>query len=53
VGIEFQRHYEELAYKLGGGNYMAPVQLIRDFLDDKVSTELGDVEPSYRPGYEF
>ncbi|MEA5009015.1 NAD(P)/FAD-dependent oxidoreductase [Clostridium tyrobutyricum] len=52
-GIEFQRHYEELAYKLGGGNYMAPVQLIRDFLDDKVSTELGDVEPSYRPGYEF
>lgn len=52
-GIEFQRHYESLAYKLGGGNYIAPVQLIKDFLKDTVSTKFGSVEPSYRPGYEF
>lgn len=52
-GIEFQRHYESLAYKLGGGNYIAPIQLVGDFLKDSVSTKLGSIKPSYRPGYEF
>ena len=52
-GMEFQRHYEGLCYKLGGGQYKAPVQKINDFLQDKVTTSLGDVEPSYKPGYEF
>ncbi|PRR86761.1 NAD(P)/FAD-dependent oxidoreductase [Clostridium luticellarii] len=52
-GMEFQRYYEKLAYKLGGGNYAAPVQLIRDFLKERVSTGLGSVKPTYRPGYEF
>ncbi|KEH92698.1 NAD(P)/FAD-dependent oxidoreductase [Clostridium novyi] len=52
-GMEFQRHYESLAYKLGGGNYVAPVQLVGDFLKDKVSTKLGSIKPTYRPGYEF
>ena len=33
AGIEFQRHYEALAYKLGGSNYNAPVQLVGDFLE--------------------
>lgn len=52
-GMEFQRHYESLCYKLGGGQYRAPVQKIKDFLEDKVTKSLGDVEPSYKPGYEF
>ena len=52
-GMEYQRHYESLAYKLGGGNYSAPIQLVGDFLQDKVSTKLGCVKPSYEPGYEF
>lgn len=52
-GMEFQRHYEGLAYKLGGGGYRAPVQLLGDFLKDNVSTKLGKVTPSYTPGYEF
>lgn len=52
-GMEFQRKYEGLAFELGGGQYKAPVQLVGDFLKDKVSTKLGKVEPSYRPGYEF
>ena len=52
-GMEFQRYYEGLAYKLGGGEYKAPVQLVGDFLEDKVSTKLGDIRPTYRPGYEF
>ncbi|MFL0196122.1 NAD(P)/FAD-dependent oxidoreductase [Clostridium sp. WILCCON 0269] len=52
-GVEFQRYYESLAYNIGGGNYIAPVQLIKDFLRDKISDKLGEVEPTYRPGYEF
>ena len=53
AGVEFQRKYEKLAYELGGRNYNAPVQLVGDFLQDRVSTELGTVEPSYKPGYTF
>ncbi|SHJ76122.1 hypothetical protein SAMN02745163_02533 [Clostridium cavendishii DSM 21758] len=52
-GMEFQRHYESLAYKLGGENYTAPVQLVGDFLNDKNSTKLGKVNPSIVPAYEF
>lgn len=52
-GMEFQRHYESLAYKLTSEKYFAPVQLVGDFMNDKVSTKLGAVEPTYRPGYEF
>lgn len=52
-GMEFQRHYESLAYNLGGGNYIAPVQLVGDFMKDEVSKKLGVVNPSYRPGFEF
>jgi uncharacterized FAD-dependent dehydrogenase len=52
-GMEFQRHYEQLAYNLGGGDYKAPVQLVGDFLKDRVSTKLGNIMPTYTPGYEF
>lgn len=53
AGMEFQRHYEGLAYKVGGGDYTAPVQLVGDFLKDRVSTRLGNIIPSYKPGFEF
>lgn len=52
-GMEFQRHYEELAYNLGGGGYFAPVELLGDFLNDTVSSKLGSIIPTYRPGWEF
>ncbi|SFC82908.1 NAD(P)/FAD-dependent oxidoreductase [Clostridium uliginosum] len=52
-GMEFQRYYEKLAFDLGGGNYKAPVQLLGDFMNDRPSTKLGEVTPSYLPGYEF
>lgn len=52
-GMEFQRHYEALAYNLGGAGYTAPVQLVGDFLKDKISTKLGSIKPTYRPGYSF
>lgn len=53
AGVEFQRYYEGLAYKAGGGGYVAPVQLVGDFLKDKVSTRLNGVVPSYERGWVF
>ena len=52
-GMEFQRYYESLAFKLGGGEYKAPIQLLGDFIKDRPSTKLGEVTPSYTRGYEF
>jgi uncharacterized FAD-dependent dehydrogenase len=50
AGIEFQRHWESLAYEAGGGNYSAPGQKVGDFLAGRASTALGEVVPSYKPG---
>lgn len=50
AGIEFQRKIERAAFKTGGNNYFAPVQLVGDFLKGKGSKSIGNVEPSYRPG---
>ena len=50
AGIDFQRHWEERAFELGGGNYQAPGQLVGDFLAGRPSTKLGSVTPSYTPG---
>ncbi|PKL00461.1 MAG: hypothetical protein CVV56_06230 [Tenericutes bacterium HGW-Tenericutes-1] len=53
AGIDYQRHYEQLAFKLAGSNYNAPIQKVGDFLNDRLSTSLGVVIPSYKPGYTF
>ncbi len=50
AGIAFQRHWEERAFEIGGGNYKAPAQRVGDFLAGRPSTSLGDVVPSYKPG---
>jgi uncharacterized FAD-dependent dehydrogenase len=50
AGVDFQRHWEERAFELGGGTYDAPGQLVGDFLAGRPSTEFGSVLPSYRPG---
>ncbi|MEG2194997.1 MAG: FAD-dependent monooxygenase [Terrisporobacter sp.] len=52
-GIRFQQKYEKLAYELGGKNYNAPMQLVGDFLNDRISTDIGKVEPSYKPGVTY
>lgn len=49
-GVAFQRQWERAAYRLGGGGYRAPAQLLADFLQGCPSPALGEVEPSYRPG---
>ena len=53
AGMEFQRRYEALAYQTGGGDGAAPVQLIRDFMQDRSSAELGDVMPSFTGRWRF
>jgi uncharacterized FAD-dependent dehydrogenase len=49
-GMAFQRIWESRAYELGGGAYVAPGQLVGDFIKGQPSTALGDVMPSYKPG---
>jgi len=53
AGVEFQRKWENLAYQAGGQTYKAPVQKVGDFLLDRVSTEFGEVLPTYKPGVVF
>jgi uncharacterized FAD-dependent dehydrogenase len=50
AGIVLQRQLESNAYVMGGSDYNAPGQLVGDFLAGKASSQLGDVEPSYKPG---
>ncbi len=47
AGVEFQRRWEQKAFALGGGNYMAPVQLVGDFLNGRPSAGPGGVTPTY------
>ena len=46
----WQRQIEMAAYNYGGGNYLAPAQLVGDFLSGRDSTGPGKVKPSYKPG---
>ena len=50
AGMYWQRRIEEDAYNAGGGGYLAPAQLVGDFLNDRASTGPGTVNPTYRPG---
>lgn len=49
-GMRFQRIWESRAFELGGGGYVAPGQLVGDFIRGRPSTQLGGVLPSYKPG---
>jgi len=49
-GIDFQRRWEKLAYEIGGRNYKAPIQKLRDFMLNIPSTSVGKVIPSYTGG---
>lgn len=50
AGIDFQRHWEDLAFIAGGSSYHAPGQTVGDLLAGRASTALGEVTPSYKPG---
>jgi uncharacterized FAD-dependent dehydrogenase len=38
---------------MAGSNYKAPVQLLGDYLNNKLSNGFGKVKPTYQPGTEF
>ncbi|MGA7616084.1 MAG: NAD(P)/FAD-dependent oxidoreductase [Thermoanaerobaculia bacterium] len=50
AGIAFQREWEGRAFRLGGGDYRAPIQRVGDFLLRRPSSGVGEVIPSYTPG---
>jgi uncharacterized protein len=52
-GMEFQEKYERKAFEIGGGDYRAPAQLLKDFMEGIPSIEKGSVVPSYQPGVKF
>ncbi len=50
AGIELQRFCERAAYAAGGGAYVAPAQLMGDFLVGKPSSGPGRIAPTYPRG---
>lgn len=50
-GMYFQKELEEKAFSLGGGNYYAPIQRFEDFKNNRKSTFIGEIKPSYKPGF--
>ena len=50
-GMEFQRQIEEKAYNLKKGKI--PVQLLKDYLENKETKKLGEVEVITKGEYEF
>lgn len=51
-GIEFRKDMEKRAFNITGG-YAAPVQLLGDFAQKRVSSAIGRINPSYTNGYMF
>lgn len=49
LGMYFQKNLEEKAFALGGSNYNAPIQRVQDFIENRKSTFIGTVKPSYLP----
>jgi uncharacterized FAD-dependent dehydrogenase len=53
AGMTFQQKWERKAYQSGGGDFTAPVQLLGDFLKNRVSDRFKKVFPTYRPDTQF
>ena len=51
AGVEFQRIWEEKAYRIGQGH--VPVQLYKDFCEKRVSDGFGDVLPVHKGNTTF
>ena len=49
-GIRFQRELEAHAFRLGGGDYFAPVQSVGDFLSGRTGSTNFAAAPTYAPG---
>jgi uncharacterized FAD-dependent dehydrogenase len=47
AGVDFQKKYESMAFKIGGGRYGAPIQKLGDFIRNQKSSSISSVKPSY------
>lgn len=52
-GMRWQREIEQRAFRVGGGTYRAPAQLVSDFLEHRPSEKAGSIKPTYQPGVTF
>ncbi|MDY3927757.1 MAG: FAD-dependent oxidoreductase [Clostridia bacterium] len=52
-GVVMQEEIEHKAFCAAGGDYSAPVQLVGDFLENKISEKFGKVKPTYKPNTKF
>ena len=52
-GVYFQKDLEKKAFDLGGRNFYAPIQLVGDFFQNKKTTKLGKIKPTYKPGVTY
>ena len=50
AGIALQRRCEQAAFAAGGGDFVAPAQLVGDFLHEQASSAGGEVVPTYPRG---
>jgi len=50
-GVKYQRMLEKKAYEIGKGKI--PVQLLKDFYDNKITNSFGSVEPIFKGDYIF
>jgi uncharacterized protein len=50
AGVELQRKYESLAFRIAGSNYQAPVQRAKDFLAGRTPSHSQVIESSYQRG---
>lgn len=50
-GIEFQRKLEKLAFQKGKGNI--PIQLYKDYKENKISKSFGNIQPIFKGNYTF
>ena len=50
AGVELQRRCERTAFGLGGGSFVAPAQLVGDYLAESPSSGQGRIEPTYPRG---
>lgn len=53
AGMYMQREIEEKAFLMGGGDYSAPSQLVKDFLNNVASTGCKNVKPSFPTGVKY
>jgi len=49
-GIKLQEQLEKKAFQMGGGNFYAPAQYLKDFLLGRPSLDMGSSLATYKPG---